>query len=110
MPLNVTITDRDGSVPEKILERTEAQVSKLDRFQSRATHAEVVWSEERHSKKVEILVFVDDAEPIKVRGEAEHHRPALTEAIERAQRMLRQQREKRRDHQAPPLSEGTPES
>lgn len=108
--MKVTITVRGEPVPQKILDRTEAQVSRLEKFESRATHAEVIWSDERHSHKVEIVIHVDAAPQVVARGEAEQHRPALTEAIERAQRMLRQQREKRRDHQAPPLSEGVPES
>lgn len=104
--MKVTITERRGSVPKRILEKTEAQVAALAKFESRATHAEVTWVDEKHTHKVEVVVHVDGSPQVVARGEADNHRTALTEVVDRAKRMLRQQRERRRDHQAPPLSEG----
>lgn len=104
--MKVTISERHGSVPKRILERTEAQVAALAKFEARATHAEVTWNDEKHTRSVEVVVHVDGASQIVARGEASEFRPALTQVIDRARRMLRDQRERRRDHQAPPLSEG----
>jgi ribosomal subunit interface protein len=104
--VRVTITERHCEVPKKILDRTERQVSALVKFEQRASHAEVVYTEEKRSRKVEVVVAIDGAPPVAAQGEAEEWRKALDQVVERLRRLLRDGRERRRDHQAPPLSEG----
>jgi len=106
--VRVTITERHCDVPKKILTRTEDQIGGLAKYEQRATHAEVTYTEEKHSRKVEVVVHVDGGGQVVAHGEDDEFRGALAQAVERARRMLRQQREKRIDHKAPPLSEGAP--
>ena len=103
--MRVTITERHCEVPKRVLDRTESQVAGLAKFEQRASHAEVIYSEEKRSMKIEIVVFVDGAPEVAARGEGGDFRKALDQGVERMRRQLREQRERRRDHQAPPLSE-----
>ena len=104
--MNVTITERKCEVPPKVLQRAKAQVGGLSKYEQRATAAEVVFSEEKQTRKAEIIVHIDGASHVVGRGEGTDFRSALDQVVDRVRRMLREQREKRRDHQAPPLSEG----
>ena len=88
------------------LDRAESQVASLARFEQRASHADVIFTEEKRSRKVEVVVFVDGAPEVAGRGEGEDFRKALDQGVDRVRRQLREQRERRRDHSAPPLSEG----
>jgi ribosomal subunit interface protein len=104
--VRVTITERHCEVPRNVLTRTESQVGSLSKFEQRATHAEVVYHDERRARKVEVVVHVDGAGQVAAKGEGDDFRSALDQVVDRLRRMLREQRERRRDHHAPPLSEG----
>jgi ribosomal subunit interface protein len=104
--LKVTITERHCEVSKKMLTRTEEQVGGLGKYDQRATHAEVTYTDEKHTRKVEIVVHVDGSGQVVAHGEGDDFRGALSQAVERTRRMLRERRQKRRDHQAPPLSDG----
>ena len=104
--MRVTITERHCEVPSKVLERTERQMAALVKFENRASHAEVVYSEEKRSRRVEAVVSIDGAPPVAAHGEGEEWRSALDQVVERLRRLLRDGRKQRRDHKAPPLSEG----
>ena len=103
--MRVQFTERHCSVPEEVLERTRTQVEALAKYQARATAADVVYSEEKHSKQVEVIIHIDGAEPVVGRGDGPEFRTAVDRVVDRLRRMLRKQRERRRDHQAPPLSD-----
>jgi ribosomal subunit interface protein len=104
--VRVNITERHCEVPQRVRERTERQISGLSRYEPRATAAEVVYSDERHTRKVEVIVHIDGAEHVVGRGEAADFRSALDQVVNRLRRMLSERRDRRRDHQAPPLSDG----
>ena len=106
--MRVNITERHCDVPAKVLERTETQVGRLTKYESRATAADVIYTEEKKARKVELIVHVDGAPHVTARGEGDDFRSALDQGVDRIRRMLRDAREKRRDHQAPPLSEREP--
>lgn len=103
--MRITITERHCQVPNRIRDRTESLVEGLGKFEERATAAEVVYSDEKHTKKIEIIVHIDGAPHVVARGDGDDFRSALDGAVNRVKRMLRKQRDQRRDHQAPPLSE-----
>lgn len=105
--MNVTITERHCEVPQKVRDRAEAQIARLVKYEQRATAAEVVFSDERHTRKVEVIVHIDGAEHAVGRGEGNDFRSALDQVVDRLRRMLSEQRDRRRDHQAPPLSDGS---
>lgn len=106
--MRVSITERRCDVPAKVLERTEAQVGGLKKYESRASAADVIYTDETRTKKIEVIVYIDSAPRVTAQGEGKDFRSALAEAVDRLRRMLRDSRERRRDHQAPPLSERVP--
>lgn len=103
--MRITITERHCTIPSRVTTRTETVVGGLTKYEERATAAEVVFSDEKHTKKAEIIVHIDGAPHVVARGEGRDFRSAIDQATDRARRMLRDQRVQRRDHQAPPLSE-----
>lgn len=104
--MRVQITERHCEVPQKVLDRTQGQIESLPKYEQRATSAEVVYTEEKHTRRVEVIVRIDGAEPVVGHGEGVDFRSALDQVVDRVRRMLREQRVRRRDHQAPPLSDG----
>lgn len=104
--MRVQITERHCDVPDEVLERTQDQIESLAKYHRQATAAEVVYIEEKHVKKVEVIIHVDGAEPVFARGDGTEFRSALDQVVERLRRMLRRQRKRRQDHQAPPQDEG----
>jgi ribosomal subunit interface protein len=105
--VRVQITERRCEVPREVLERTEAQLRALAKYEPRASAADVVYEDEKHRCGIEVLIHIDGAEPVVGHGEGADFRSALDQVVERLRRMLRRQRDRRRDHQAPPLSKGT---
>jgi len=107
--VRVTITERHCEVPKRVLDRTERQVAGLAKFEQRASHAEVIYTDEKRFRKIEIVVFIDGAPEMAAGGEGEDFRKALDQGVDRMRRQLREHRERSRDHKAPPLSEGIAE-
>lgn len=103
--MRVQITGRHTEVPADIRERTESQVASLSKYSPRATAADVVYTEEKLDKLVEVIIHIDGAEPVVATGRGTEFRAALDEVVERASRMLRRQRERRTDHKAPARGE-----
>ena len=97
--MRVQITARHCSVPDALLRCTEAQINKLNRYDQRIASAEVTYTEEKRSRKAEVVLHIDGTEPI-VEPE---FRSALDKAIDRVTRMLKRERQQHRDHWAPPL-------
>ena len=106
--MRITVSERNCQVPPAVIERTHAQVGRLSKYEGRATAAEVVFMDEKHTRKVELIVHVDGASHVVARGDGADFRSALDQSIDRLRRQLREQRDRRRNHQAPPLSEGAP--
>jgi ribosomal subunit interface protein len=104
--LRVSITERHCHVPDSVRRKTEQLVAALSKYEQRASAADVIYTEEKHVRKVEVIVHIDGAPHVAARGEGGDFRSALDSVVERLSRMLRESRERRRDHKAPPLSEG----
>lgn len=103
--MRVQIAARHCEVPADVRERTEVQVASLQKYSPRASAADVVYTEEKLDKVVEIIVHIHGEEPVVATGRDPDFRAALDQVIERAGRMLRKQRERHTDHQAQPRSE-----
>jgi len=103
--VRVSITERHCEVGKRTLARTESQMAQLSKFEQRASFAEVVFTEGKRSKSAEVVVHIDGAPHATARGEGDTFRSALDQMVDRARRILKEQRERRREHQAPPLSE-----
>lgn len=74
----------------------------LAKYSPRATAAEVVFMEEKVSRVVEVIVHIDGEVPVVARADDKEFQSALDKVVERVGRQLREQRELRKDHQAPP--------
>ena len=105
--MRTQIAARHCDVPKDVLARAEEQIQKLTRYDSRVSSAEVVFTEEKHSKKAEIILHIDGTAPLVAHAEESDFRSALDKTLDRLGRMLKRQRQRHRDHHAPPLSEST---
>jgi len=103
--VNVQITTRHCEVPSDILERTEQQVASLSKYSPRASLAEVVFTEEKLDKVIEVIVHIDGGEPIVARAQDLEYMNSLDKVVSRLGRMLRKQRERRTEHQGSPKRE-----
>lgn len=88
-----------------MLERTETQLKALVKYEERASAADVVYTDGKQGRGIEVIIHIDGHDAVVAHGEAGDFRSALDQVVERLRRMLRKQRERRRDHQAPSLSE-----
>lgn len=104
--MRVQIATRHCEVPDPVLERTRKQLERLRRYDPRISSAEVTFTEEKRTREVEVVLHVDRTDPVVARGQAKGFRAALTKAVDRLSRQVRDQRDQHTDHQAPPFSEG----
>ena len=100
--MRVQITERHCDVPRDTRERAETQMEALAKFSPRATAAEVVFMEEKVDRVVEVIVHIDGDEPVVARADGKEFHSALDKVLERLSRQLRERRDLRKDHKAPP--------
>ncbi len=103
--MRVQTTARHCDVPDDVIDRTQELAEALVKYEPRASAAEVVFEEEKLTRRVEIRMRIDGAEPVIAHGEGSEFRTALDRAVDHARRRLRKSRQRRTDHQAPPLAE-----
>ena len=99
--MQVRITERHCQVPRDTLERAEKRVAGLSKYSPRASSADVVFTEEKVNRGVEVIIHVDGGEPVVASVQDTEFRAALDKVVDRLGRRLRKQRERRTDHQAP---------
>ena len=103
--MEVRITSRHSALSESLRDRTQELLSKLDKYGARVSAVEVIFDEEKNSKKIEGILHVDRSDPIVATGEDDEFSEALSQLNERLVRQLRKLHEQRKDHRAPPLTE-----
>jgi putative sigma-54 modulation protein len=108
--LKVQITARHCDISDDLREATQAQIDKLSRYDPRGGSADVTYTEEKHTRKVDVVVHIDGAEAVVAQAEDREFRTALDKAIDRLVRMLKRERQQHRDHSVPPLSKHTREA
>lgn len=96
---------RHCEIPTPVRIRAEQRASRLLRYDSRLTAAELVFEEERHVKRVDGILAIEGSDPVVAHGEASEFVKALDQAINRLAKILRRRRDQTRDHQAPKLSD-----
>ncbi len=104
--MRVTITERHGEISPRLRQRIESRVGAVVKYESRATQAEVTCVDEGHTKTIEAVVHIDGSPHVVAKARSDDFRSAFSEMMDRLRRQLKDGRERRRDHQAPPLSEG----
>jgi ribosomal subunit interface protein len=103
--MRVQVVSRHCDVPLPVRMRAEERAGRLLRYDTRLTHAELVFEEERHVKRVDGILAIEGGEPIVAHGEGEEFAQALDQAIGRLAKILRRSRAQIKDHQAPKLSD-----
>lgn len=106
--MRIKIAARHCEIRDSVRERTIEQMERLTKYHPRVTGADVVFSEVKRSKAVEVILSVDGGEPVVAHAEGEEFRTALDKVADRLGRMLRRRRSVRTDHQAPSLADVVP--
>lgn len=98
--MRVQITARHCEISDTLRERAHELVEKLARFDPRVSGAELVFEEEKRTKKVEGILSLDRVDRIVASGEAPEWAAALDRMIDRLSRQVRRGRAQAVDHQA----------
>ncbi len=106
--MKLKIVARHCEISESLRKRTETRVSGLTKYHRRVTAAEVVFSEIKRTRSVEVILSLDADDPVVARAEGEEFRTALDKVLDRLVRILKRRRDARTDHQASPLPDGVP--
>lgn len=106
--MRIQIATRHCEVPQDVRDRAHEQIAALSKFDPRASSAEVVFEEEKVTRKVEVIVHSDGSAPLVATGSAGDFRGALDQVVDRMARILRDHRKRQREHQAPPTAERLP--
>ena len=107
--MEVRITSRRTALPESLRDRTEELLSKLNKYGARISAIEVIFEEEKNSKKIEGILHIDRRDPIVATGQGDDFNEALSQVNDRLARQLRKLREQVTDHRAPSLTEALSE-
>ena len=103
--MEVRITSRHSTLPESLRERTEELLSRLNRYGAPVSAVEVIFDEEKNSKKIEGILHIDRTDPIVATGEGDDFNEALSQVNDRLRRQLRKLQEQVTDHRAPSQAE-----
>jgi ribosomal subunit interface protein len=107
--VEVRITSRHTTLSESFRARVEEVLSRLDKYGARISVIEVVFDEEKKTKKVEGILHIDRSAPIVATGEGDEFSEALSQVNGRLGRQLRNLRKQVKDHRALLLTEALSE-
>ena len=107
--MEVRITSRHLTLPETLRDRTQELLSKLEKYGARVSVVEVVFDEEKNSKKIEGILHIDRRDPIVATGEGDDFNEALSQVNDRLRRQLRKLQERVTNHRAPSRTEALSE-
>ena len=107
--MEVRITSRHSTLPESVRDRTQELLSKLNKYGARVSAVEVIFDEEKNSKKIEGILHIDGRDPIVAAGAGHDFNEALRQVNDRLKRQLRKLREQVTDHRAPSQAEALSE-
>ena len=103
--MEVRITSRRSTLPEALRDRTQELLSKLNKYGAPISVIEVVFDEEKNSKKIEGILHIDRSDPIVASGEGDDFNEALSQVNDRLGRQLRKLQEQVTNHRAPSRAE-----
>jgi len=103
--MEVRITSRHSTLPESLRDRTQELLSRLNRYGAPVSAVEVIFDEEKNSKKIEGILHIDRTDPIVATGEGDDFNEALSQVNDRLRSQLRKLQEQVTDHRAPPRAE-----
>ncbi len=103
--MEVRITSRHSTLPESLRDRTEELLSKLNKYGARISAVQVIFDEEKDSKKIEGILDIDGRDPIVAAGAGYDFNEALGQVNDRLKRQLRKLQEQVTDHRVPSRAE-----
>ncbi|MFQ5536914.1 MAG: ribosome hibernation-promoting factor, HPF/YfiA family [Gemmatimonadota bacterium] len=103
--MRIQIVARHCDIPEAVRTRTEEQIPRLSRFDPRLSSAEVIFTEEKRERRVEVILSVNGGPPVVARASGDDFRSALDRVWDRAAKILRRSRDQLKDHKAPKPAE-----
>ncbi len=106
--MQIIISGRNVDVTDAIREHIDERFERLSRFEPRASRVEVILAEEKTRSIAEAVMSVDGGGPVVAKAEASEIRTAVDRLYDRLSRRARKERERRRNHKAPPGSSLTP--
>ena len=98
--MRVRIVSRHGDLPAPVVKRAEQLFGKLPKYDPRLTEAELIFEQQKRTKKVEAILHLDRADHVFAKAEDEEFMPALDQLVSRLQRQLRDGRERATDHKS----------
>lgn len=101
--MHVILSARHCDLTDELRELVQHRFDGLERFEPRASRAEVMITAERVDYTVEALISVDGGARVHARADGTDARTAIDRVAEKLARQLRRRHGRRRDHQAPPL-------
>lgn len=101
--MQLIISGRNTEVTDDLRVRIEEQFERLERYEPRASRAEITLWEEKNRCVAEAVLSIDRRPPIHAEAAAEAFRTALDRLHDKLARQLKKERSRRRDHRAPPL-------
>lgn len=107
--MNVRITVRHIDIADDEKARAEQLFSKLTKFDSRLSRAEVVYDAEGPMKTVEGILYIDRDDPVVAKAKNPDSLTALDQVIEKLAKILRRRRSQVTDHRAVPKMVTEPE-
>jgi ribosomal subunit interface protein len=103
--MEVRITSRHTTISESFQARTEELLSRLNKYGAPISVIEVVFDEEKNTKKVEGILHIDRSAPIVATGEGDGFSEALSQVNDRLGRQLRKLQKQVKD---PPTADRSP--
>ncbi len=101
--MQLIISGRNTEVTDDLRARIEEQFERLERYEPRASRAEITLWEEKNRCVAEAVLSIDRRPPVHAEAAAEAFRTALDRLHDKLSRQLKKERSRRRDHRAPPL-------
>lgn len=102
--MRTIITARNTDVSE-LRDVIESRFERLERFESRASRADVVFTREKMGTRAAAVVSIDRGRPVHAEAAGPDARTALDRLVDKLVNQLRRYHDRHHAHAAPPMDE-----
>jgi putative sigma-54 modulation protein len=102
--MQIIISGRNVDVTDAIREHIEGRFERMSKFEPRASRVDVTLTEEKTRSIAEAVLSVDGGGTVVAKAEASEVRTAVDRLYDKLSRRARKERDRRRNHKAPPGS------